>query len=469
MNRLTRILMIAGAAVAMLATSGPSMAFPDQAAGIDAQIRPNFGGLIAPPLRPRWRPHRGTGDGYRGPRRPYGPIQRTATSWTADCTNSEEGDTPLDEGLRNLADYGTLYVRGVCHESVWIDHPVTIVGQGASIFDQGAGQAATIAPPDGQSCIRINGSAEQVEIRDMVLATEHGGRTSCVENWDAKLALVRTVVRYWGDTTAVLSTGGKLILSESFIDARTLDAAVVVDGGLIDMQRSRILGEEAGLDLTPGIGDSRIFQSGVFGRDAGLPAGNGIMVHGQRSGAGALKIENAMVCGWRNGLHLDRGSIVEATRSRFCRNTVGVVSDGDLSLNESVIGAREVGIYAASGRAALRRNRIYGWSDRAIWIQPGVEITREFNYVYYDYCWTKNWSEGEYCQRPSQLPSAARDDSVYSSPTATGGKRTATSVATSGTARRSTRRRSSRRLPRRSPRAAACSAGTSLRPFAHAD
>lgn len=416
MNRLTRFLVMSGAAMSLLGAVGPAQAFPDQAAGIDAQLRPNFGGLIAPPLRPRWRPDRRRHDQYRPGRRPGWPRERTAMSWTADCTDARDGDTPINDGLQNLADYGTLYVRGVCHESVWIDHPVTIVGQGASIFDEGSGKPATITPPDGETCIRVNSNVEQVEIRDMVLSTEHGGRASCVETWDSKVALVRTVVRYWGDTTAVLVTGGKLILSESFIDARTLDAAVVVDGGLIEMSRSRILGEEAGLDLTPGVGDSRIVQSGVFGRDAGLPAGNGIMVHGQRSGSGALKIDNTMVCGWRNGLHLDRASIVTAIHSRFCRNTVGVVSDGDLTLTESVIGAREVGIYAATGRAALRYNRIYGWSDRAIWMEPGVEVVREFNYVYYDQCWTRNWSPGEFCQRTSQLPQAARDDSVYSSP-----------------------------------------------------
>lgn len=477
MKTLTRFLTVAGAAVLLAGSVGPAEAFPDSAAGIDAQIRPNFGGLITPPLRPRWRPDRW--HPRRGGYRPYGygygqggyypPGDRLETSLSVDCNapppppyGADQGygsggsyapppppssqssygspppgpqsggqyaddysssgqyssSGPIGDALQRLADHGTLYVRGVCHETVWIEHPVSIVGEAASVFNDSPGQRATIIPADGSSCVKIAPGVDGVELRDLILSTDKGGRAPCVEAWDSKVALVRTTVRYWGDTAAVFASGGELRLVESFIDARTWDAAVVSDGAVLKMTRTRVLAEEAGVDVTPGVGDSIIEQSGIMGRDAALPAGNGILVRGQRSGSGALKINNAVVCGWRNGLHLDRGSIVEVNRSRFCRTTVGVVTDGDLTLTESAIGAREVGLYAATGKATVKRNRFYGWNTRPIWIEQGVVFDFEPNYAYFgDDCWKRGgWEQGIYCQRSTGLSASIRDESGFTNP-----------------------------------------------------
>lgn len=455
MKTLTRMLTAAGAAMVLMTSAGTAQAYPDAAARVDAQIRPNFGGLITPPVRPRWRPDRyhprgyGTYRGGRG--RPY-PSERTEMTISVDCdapvqydsygsgqggygapppadsygggngsdqaSGGQSGPGPIADALMRLADGGTLYLRGTCRETIWIEHPVTIAGQGHSIFDEVTAATATIVPPEGASCVKIAPGTQGVELRDLVLSTEKGGRAACVESWDAKVALVRTTVRYWGDTAAVFASGGTLILQESFIDARTWDAAIVADGALIRMQRTRVLSEETGVDITPGVGDSIIDQSGILGRDAALPAGNGIMVRGQRSGSGALKVNNSVICGWRNGMHLDRGSIVEITRSRLCRNTVGVVSDGDLTLLESAINGREVGVYAATGRATIKRNRFYGWTQRPIWLENGVVVDFEPNYAYYnDECWRRSsWENGVYCQRSSGLPASIRDESQFTNP-----------------------------------------------------
>jgi hypothetical protein len=451
MKTLTRMLTAAGAALVLFAAAAPAPALADPSAGVDAQIRPNFGGLITPPLRPRWRPDRWQPRSYRpyrsGRGGPYRPPERDQTSISVDCNapppryddgqydngqydnGSGNGDGQYDNGgqygqsaisdaLLRLVDGGTLYLRGTCKETIWIERPVSIVGEGASIFDEGPAPRATIAPPEGASCVKVAPGVQGVELRDLILTTDKGGRAACVEAWDSKVALVRTTVRYWGDTAAVFASGGTLILQEVFVDARTWDAAVVADGAVIRISRTRILSEETGIDLTPGVGESLVDQSGILGRDAALPAGNGIMVRGQRSGSGALKINNTVVCGWRNGLHLDRGSIVTVTRSRFCRNTVGVVSDGDLTLLESAINGREVGVYAATGRATIKRNRFYGWNSRPIWVEQGVVVDFEPNYAYYNEdCWRRSaWEDGVYCQRSSGLPASVRDESQFTNP-----------------------------------------------------
>ncbi|MDP1967365.1 MAG: hypothetical protein Q8K93_34765, partial [Reyranella sp.] len=299
-----------------------------------------------------------------------------------------------------------------------IDHPVIIAGEAVPLFDAGPNpKPATIAPFDGEPCIRVATGVKGVEIRDLVLTTEKGGRSACVEAWDAEVALVRTTVNYWGDSAAVFASGGRLILQESVIDARTWDAAVVADGAVVDFTRTRITGEETGVDLTLAPGESRIEQTGVIFRGAAAPSGVGILVRGLRSGTGQLSVRNSVVCGWRNGMNLDRGAQVDVSRSRFCRNLVGLVSDGDLRLTESAIGAKDVGVYIASGRATIQYNRFYDWSRTPIWVEAGASADVDNNWAYYNGdCWRRQWEPGMYCQRSNALPSSLRDESGFNNP-----------------------------------------------------
>lgn len=428
MKTLHRLLPAAVAAFAVLVAATAVEAFPDQAARVDQQIRPNFGGLITPPLKPRYRPDRWKPGKYRYGRRnpnwggdgyyPPDDYRRDQTSMTVDCGDTYAGPTPISDALRSLADGGILYIRsrgGICRETVIVENPVIIAGEGMPLFDAGPNpQPATIAPPEGSACIRIADGVKGVELRDLVLTTAKAGRSSCVEAWGAEVALVRTTIRYWGDTAAVYASGGKLIMRESSIDAHTWDAAVVAESTVLDIARTRIIGEETGIDVTPAPGESRIDQTGVMARTASASAGNGILVRGLRSGSGSLTIRNAVVCGWRNGLHLDRGAQVDVSRSRFCRTTVGVVSDGDLRFTESAIGSRDVGIYVAGGSATIQRNRIHDWSRRPIWVEQGARADVDSNWVYYNGdCWRQDFGRGSYCVRASSLPAGLRDDSGY--------------------------------------------------------
>lgn len=426
MKTLKRLLPAAltAAAVALAATS--VQAFPDAAARVDQQIRPNFGGLITPPLKPRWRPDRWKPGKYRwGQPRPgwndYYPPDgywpRDLQTATVDCGDPNAGPTPVSDALRSLADGGILYIRsrgGVCRETVIVEYPVTIAAEGASIFDPAPSTApATIAAPEGAPCIRVAEGVRGVELRDLVLTSEKGGRTACIESWGGDVALVRTTVNYWGDAAAVYASGGKLIMRDSFIDAHTWDAAVSGESVQLDIARTRILGEETGIDVTPANNvDSLIDQTGIISRSTSGSAGNGLLVRGLRSGSGSLNIRNTVICGWRNGLHLDRGSQVDISRSRICRTTVGVVSDGRLSIHESAIGSQDVGVYVAGGHAKIYRNRIHDWSRRPIWIEYGATAEIEDNWVYYGGdCWRQTWDRGTYCVRSSSLPWSLRDDS----------------------------------------------------------
>lgn len=433
MKTLTRLLPAAAVTLALALTATTVEAYPDQAARVDQQIRPNFGGLITPPLKPRWRPRRDSGyrPGWWGPggngNGDYRPPYRDQQSAIVDCSEAREGDTPIRYALDSLVDGGILYLRSrggaACRESIYIDHPVIIAAEGTSVFDPNPGVASvTLSPPEGQNCIYIASGVKGVELRDLTITTEKAGKSACIEAWDSDVALVRTKVTYWGDGAAVFSGGGKLILDQSVVDAKTWDAAVVAESSSVRITRSRITGEETGLDLTLAVGDSTIQDSGIMYRGASAPSGVGVLVRGLRSGSGMLNIRNTTVCGWRNGVNIDRGGFVDVSRSRFCRNLVGLVSDGELRLTESAIGAKDVGVYVASGRASILRNRFYDWTRTPIWLAQGVSPIGEGpevdnNWAYFNGpCWDRKWERGIYCQRSTALPAALRDESGFNNP-----------------------------------------------------
>jgi hypothetical protein len=484
MTRTPFRLSLAGAAALslVLASAPPALAFPD--AKIDQQIRPNFGGLITPPLKPRYRPDRPKGGKHvRKYRRPggYGPgsdpgpgdgdlLQvaivncsaasapgySTTTSKAPASSSSDDygaddagGDdygsssrsssgsgggsdsgyapsqtdadgnfTSIAAALDALEDNGTLYIRGgsPCRETVYVEHPVIIAGESASVFSGTSPAPATIAPAAGSACIVIGDGVKGVELRDLNFVTQQGGQKSCVQSWTSDVALVRTTVTYWGDGSAVFVSGGKLIMRDSVIEAKSWDPAVLVESATLDIARSKIAGEAIGLDLTPGNGESTLDQVGIVARGGETPGDVGLLVRGLRSGTGMLTIHNVAVCGWRTGLHLERGAQVNLSRSRVCDSQRGIISAGaSLAVKESAIGAREIALYVSEGRASLSRSRLYG-GGQAVFSERGAVVELKDNWVYSNSdCWRQQYEPGLYCVANQNLPGSLRDRGSWSS------------------------------------------------------
>ncbi|RYF90709.1 MAG: hypothetical protein EON95_16450 [Caulobacteraceae bacterium] len=475
------------AGLGLTAAPGPALALPD--AQIDQQIRPNFGGLITPPLKPRYRPDRwkpsrykwgrkpyrqgyrpryddgyyddyprdqmvavvdcGTGvyiagassgdtgggysngaappqagnggyqdapaDGYSAPARgaSYSDSQGSSPADDYSSSSGYSSPTPVSDALRTLADNGVLYLRGAaaCTETIVVEHPVIIAGEGPSIFATGAETStALITPAAGAACIRIASGVKGVELRDLTLRTRQGGRMPCIEAWDAEVALVRTNVEYWGDASAVYVSGGRVIMRDSVIEAKSWDPAVLIEGAVIDIARTRIAGEAGGVDLTPGNGESRLDQVGIVARGGETPGDVGLLVRGLRSGTGAMTIRNVVVCGWTTGLHLERGANVDIARSRLCDSQRGIVSAGaSLTVRESAIEAREIGVYAAAGRTKVTRSRFHG-GGRPAYAERGAILELEDNWVYSDRdCWSSRYERGLYCMSSRNLPGSLRE------------------------------------------------------------
>ena len=365
-----RLLLAASALCGLTLIAAPALAYP--AAQVDQQIRPNFGGLITPPLKPRhwheWKKPTTLDprpplcpDGSPKPCKPP-PPPRDRLSAVVDCSDGYGDDQPIAFALQTLADNGILYLRGAeaCKETIYVQNPVVIVGEGDSAFGARPEGAAHLAPSSGSPCIVVYRGV-RLELRDINLVAEEAGQSACIEAEDAEVSLVRTRVSYWGDGSAVMTKGGRLYMLDSLVDARTWDAAVVAEDTVVDIARTRITGESSGLDLMPGNGESKLEQVGVVSRGGESPGDVGILVRGQRSGTGTLSLKNALLCGWKRGLHLERGAQVEMSRSRICDAQWGIISAGaNLVVRESAIGAWDIGAYVASGSATLERNRFHG-------------------------------------------------------------------------------------------------------------
>ena len=430
------ILAAAALSAALIAQLAPSSAaaFPVDAR-IEEQIKPNFGILLNPPVYRHhvrqgvwYGRHQGWGRGYvERYGRPYGeryerlPFPPGAPSVTVDCGDPNFGPNPISDAAAYVPDYGVVYVRGhgqACRETIEIDHPVVIAAEDASAFTTDRGRArVVIAPPPGQPCVLIAQGVKQVEIRGFQLTAAQGGDASCVQAWDTEVGLVHDDIDYSGDASAVYIARGRLILKQSRIDAHTYDAAVTSEGADLDMYQDRIKADTIGLAVTLGPAESRIERVGVLTTRSAGEASVGIEVRGERSGGALLKIRDAVVCGYRVGVGLERGGRADIRRSRICDSSYGIMSEGaNLEITESAIGADRRGVYVASGDAKVSHNRIYGINDAddGVYAERPAGLVDDTNWLYLRRgCERFRWDGRRFCRRDDELPFFLRDESAF--------------------------------------------------------
>jgi hypothetical protein len=433
--RLLHLIIALCLALPALGSGLAARAFP--AAQIDAEIKPNFGALLSPPVRRHWprlwrgrrygyAPYPGYG-GYYGnpypdgsapyPYYPGGPLP----SITVNCNDPNLGPYPISDASERVMDGGVVYVHAggmPCHESLQIDHPVVIAGEETSAFSTDPlPSPVVIMPPDDAPCVLIAQGVKEVELRGLVFAADKAGDNACIQGWNAEVALVRDEVDYTGDSSAIFVDGGKFVARDTRINAHTYDAAVLAVDSALDLYKVRVRAETTGIEVRLGPAESSIEQVGVITSRNGPPGSTGIIVRAERSGGSTLRISNAVVCGWRVALGLERAAKVEVKRSRFCRSSYGVMSDGgDFGITESAVGSDRIGVYVASGNARVTHNRIYDVfdDDDGILTEPGAGLTESDNWVFSRYnCDHFKWDGRRSCRPIVALPPAIRDEAAF--------------------------------------------------------
>lgn len=384
-------LLIAGLAGALAALgAAAAFAFPD--ARIDAELKPHFGDLLHPPIRHHDRYRFGRHQGYY-PQHPerYGAYRRGgASDITVDCSDPRGGPHPLNDALYFLAPGGTLHLRqgSTCHDSLYVEKPVIIVGEADSAFAEDSLRRPVIQALPGEPCVAA-GPGVRVELRDISMVAEQAARNGCVEAEDGDVALTRVSIRYAGQRSAVNVTGGRLIVRDSLIEARQADSAILADDTAVQIEHSEIRSQLVGLDLTPSLtGPSAVINSrlvGPSGGDALEPRTVGVMVRGGQRASGQLDIRGTFIGHWRTGLWLDAGSRVNMESSRIYRSALGVlVDEAEGTIRDSAIEASQVGIYAGSGKLVMDRNRIYGFHQFPIVLDQAVVASQGEDMVYPD-------------------------------------------------------------------------------------
>ena len=405
-------LLIAGLAGALAALGAAgAFAFPD--ARIDAELKPHFGDLLFPPIRHHERYRFDRSRGYR-PLHPerYGAYGHGgALDITVDCSDPHGGPRPLSDALYFLAPGGTLHIRpgSACHDSLYVEKPVVIVGEADSAFAGDGQRRPIIEALPGSPCIAA-APGVRVEMSDIALVDEQAARNGCVEAEDGDIALTRVSVRYAGQRSAVDVTGGRLIVRDSQIDAHQADSAVLAEDTAVQIVHSEIRSQLVGLDLTPSLtSPSAVINSrlvGPSGGDALEPRTVGIMVRGGQRASGQLDIKDSFIGHWRTGLWLDAGSRVDFESSRIFKSALGVlVDEAEGTVRDSAIGASQVGIYAGSGKLVLDHNRIYGFRQAPIVLDQAVVASEREDLVYPDggSCRTlRTWAP--HCQPLDLLP-----------------------------------------------------------------
>jgi hypothetical protein len=173
------------------------------------------------------------------------------------------------------------------------------------------------------------------------------------------------------------------MLRETVIEADTPEAAVLTEGSSIDAQQVRIRTRGTGMDISAG-GPSGVHMSGITlltGGD-GAPRGEvGVIVRGR--GGSETDLRNMRIEGFRIGAWMERGGLVNLTANWIGRAELGVVSDGaNITVQDSVIAAREVGVYVMTGKALVTHNRIVEFSDSPVDADRFADVTVSENWIY---------------------------------------------------------------------------------------
>lgn len=405
-KRLSLLTGLCAAAVAgaVLAAAGETVAYPD--AKVETQLRPDFGLLLKPPIKRhrRYKPWGGRryppayydGPGY-GP--PGGPGRDVAF---VDCAQARD-DNAVNRALASLKPGGTLILRAAgaaCLDSVVIDKPVTIQGDGGAplrgwrlgwnesqrrsrteILEKIENAPVTFRSRPGSPCMVIDlqpGLRGQVVLRDLVIEQKKAGDEACIYAHNSDLRIESSVIVYAGEGSAIYLDGGSLTTSDSVeIDADTWGQAIYVDGGYVDLDDTTVYQGAIGLQLEPG-GDkgSRIRhskfvtwprQSATFGT-----ASAGVVIPGGRQGQ-QLIIEDTRICGYGIGLWVEGSSTVEVNKSLICRVGKGVyAAGGRVTLRGNTVRASNIGVQVGAGQVVLGDNQFHGIRYVEIYREPGA-------------------------------------------------------------------------------------------------
>lgn len=417
-RRFTSLLALAASAILAGALNSSANAYPD--ARIEAELRPNFGLLIHPPLHHhhwhgagwgggRWVGGRWGGGpcGYgceNGGYASFGPMLRSAV---VDCSDEREGAL-VGRKAEQIEDGGVLILRGGehCVGPIYVHRHLTIEGEGDGGFNRDAPvQAEGVAPRAGppvlistrgeEPCIVVeldhddDATRPTLVLRDVALTSGPDNRDACLRIEHGQVTLSHSRIDYQGRGAAIYVAHGQLAIGSNrsdfdgdadnvVINAPTAAAGIDVDeGGELLMRGARLVGGRIGVNMRSTRKSNQIIDSVIvlppsMKSAAGFERGSsGVAAQGDGS---TLLVRNTMICGQGVGVYVVGSNTAQLDGDYICQVGDGVrVEGGEFSLKDNRILASNVGVNVGAGRpnSFIAGNQFYGM-QYAFFFQPGA-------------------------------------------------------------------------------------------------
>jgi hypothetical protein len=383
----------------------------NNAARVSAYIKPCFGALIGAESSMCGYGY-GSGYGYGGD---YGFHNRFRGGTVAyfDC---DRGRYALDRLLTQLPPGSTLYLRGqrgwrtangletadlppayagysVCEISLHLAKSIIIQpDMGGSYNDH----PLLIKAPQGEPCLRVESTADQVIIRNLTLLSTRGTDSSCIESLGGELTLDNSNLRYDGEEAAVLINAGRFNLTDTNLIARTEASALEVNHASLFISNSRIASTYNGIrgDL---VGDSRLIGVTVIqlGDWQGFERGENARAVDVNltTKSSIITVDQMKTLFYGNGLYLYGVGEGLISNSLFYSDHAVASALQRVRILNNYIFADEIGIDVKDGTAYIGNNHIRLVRTAAILKAPNAQLRNVNNHIATEKCDVLSWGD----------------------------------------------------------------------------
>ena len=362
---------------------------PAYASSTDQLIQPCFGALINAKIC--------GGKTFRARGHHYG-YGRLKSSASINCDRASPSQ--IEAAISRVRGGGAIKLSGKrCRISANLSRSVVLTGTGSGA------EATAIVARDGESCVRINPSAQKVFIQNLVLISSRGGQASCIHSANAELTLKNVSVRYEGDGAAVSVSGGRLNLINSNIVARTRAVALAVseivmfaESSVIASTSSGMIGSLNGDSSLQGmtflnLGDWRGFERGEGARALEIKLS---------STESILNMDDMRISDFADAIHLSGGGEALLSRTHIEGATHGIVTELKRArLINNIVEANEIGISVFGGTAFVGYNKVAMVRTAGLLVEDNGQVRAVDNKIEADRdgCETLKWGSLDPAQR----------------------------------------------------------------------
>jgi hypothetical protein len=384
----------------------------NNAARMSAYIKPCFGALIgAEGSMCGYSRYAGNGYGY-GDDRFHSRFRGGVVAYF-DCS---QGNGALDRLLSRLPAGSTLYLRGqrgyrstnglegadlpdayasysICEVSLRLTKSIIIQPDMGGNYNE---HPLVIKAPQGEPCVRVESTADQVIVRNVTLISTRGTDSSCIESLGGDVTLDNSNLRYDGDEAAVTVNAGRFNLTDTNLIARTQASALDVNHASLYASNSRIASTYNGIrgDL---VGDSRLIGVTVIqlGDWQGFERGENARAVDVNltTKASIITVDQMKTLFYGNGLYLSGVGEGLISNSLFYSDHAVNSELQRVRILNNYIFADEIGIDIEDGTAYVGDNHIRLVRTAGILKSPGAQLRSVNNHIATEKCEELSWGD----------------------------------------------------------------------------